>query len=239
VAGLRANLTGRPIDRHLFADGRFPGHRYFQKRSCNALSKSSPTSFDGKALVAAMYERIQANLAKRPECRAPSSQNWLLRPTHIDHLIHPSSKNESAEVKLERAVVLKWPANWTYQMPVASGIFDGYSDRRRAVDLVFDHQDGCYDLVELKINTKAGSPLYAAMEILGYGLIYLASRFDRAKNLKYRVSDLPVLRATSITLCVLAPESYYEGSQLLWLQDAINEGLSQLAPSDLKMNFCI
>jgi len=227
------------IDRHFFSTEEVTrGHRYFQKRSCNAFSKISPMSFDGSALVTAMYDCIENNLGKRPDGRAPSSQNWQMRSTKDIHLISPSSDNESAEVKLERAIVQKWPTNWTYQMPVASGLFDGYSDKRRAVDLVFDHQDDHYDLVELKVNLKAGSPLYAAMEILGYGLVYLASRNDRAGNLKYDASDLPVLRANRITLCVLAPESYFKSSQLMWLQCAINEGLDRLAPSDLKMDFC-
>jgi hypothetical protein len=224
------------IDRHFFADERFAGYRYFQKRSCNALSKSPPKSFDGAALVAAMYERIENNLANRPKKdRTPSPQNWHLRSTKDHHLISPSSKNMSAEVNLERAIVQKWSASWTYQMPVASGLFDERSDKRRAVDLVFDHHDDHFDLVELKI--KSDTPLYAAMEILGYGLVYLASRTDRADNLKYEAADLPVLGANRITLCVLAPKSYYEGSQLMWLQDAINDGLKPFATADLSIDF--
>lgn len=224
------------IDRHFFADERFPGYRYFQKRSCNKLSKSPPKSFDGAALVTAMYDCIENNLANRPKKdRTPSSQNWLLRSTKDHHLISPGSKNMSAEVNLERAIVQKWPASWTYQMPVASGLFDGRSDKRRAVDLVFDHINGHFDLVELKI--KSDTPLYAAMEILGYGLVYLASRTDRAANLAYRSADVPMLRANRITLCVLAPEGYYAGSHLMWLQDAINDGLKRFATPDLSIDF--
>lgn len=223
------------IDRHLFAGEELPHYRYFQKRSCNKLSKSPPKSFDGAALVAGMYQCIEGNLAKRPDGRTPSSKNWNLRSTKDHHLISPSSNNESAEVKLERAIVQNWPDSWTYQMPVASGLFDGHSDKRRAVDLVFDHKDGHFDLVELKI--KSDTPLYAAMEILGYGLIYLASRTDRAKNLKYKAVDLPVLSASGITLCVLTPEGYYAGSHLMWLQDEINDGLKRLATLDLRIDF--
>jgi hypothetical protein len=155
--------------------------------------------------------------------------------TDDEQLTRPSSENTSAEVKLERAIVQKWPANWTYQMPIASGLFDGYSDKRRAVDLVFDHRDGHYDLVELKI--KSDTPLYAAMEILGYGLVYLASRTDRAANLKYATADLSVLIASRITLCVLAPEGYYAGSDLMWLQVAIRNGLERFTTPELSMDF--
>ena len=227
------------IDRHFFSIEEIArGHRYFQKRSCNAFSKNPPKSFDGAALVTAMYGGIENSLAQRPDDRTPSSENWKLRSTKDHDMRRPSANNKSVEVKLERAIVEEWPNSWNYQMPIASGLFDEHSDKRRAVDLVFDHQDEHYDLVELKVNMKAGSPLYAAMEILCYGLVYMASRSDRAGNLKYNTTDLPVLRANSITLCVLAPESYFKGSQLMWLQCAINEGLERLTPSGLKLDFC-
>lgn len=75
------------------------------------------------------------------------------------------------------------------------------------------------------------------MEILGYGLIYLASRNDRAENLKYKVADLPVLKANKISLCVLAPTNYYNGN-LMWLQDAINDGLKRFATAAFSIDFC-
>ena len=223
------------IDRHFFAEEQFHGYRYFQKRSCNAFTKNPPKSFDGAALITAMYDCIENNLGKRPDGKTPSPQNWRLRSTNDHHLVRPSSNNESAEVKLERAIVQQWPANWTYQMPVASGLFDGHTDKRRAVDLVFDHEDGHYDLVELKI--KSDTPLYAAMEILGYGLVYLASRTDLAGNLNCKASDLPVLKANRITLCVLAPENYYGDSNLKWLEVEINDGLTRFATPDLNIDF--
>jgi hypothetical protein len=224
------------IDRHFFSDKDIAlGHSHVQKRSCNAFSKNAPKSFDGTALITAMYDHIENNLAKRPDGGTPSPKNWHLRSTGDHHRISPSSNNESAEVKLERAIVQEWHANWSYQMPVASGLFGGHSDKRRAVDLVFDHGDGHYDLVELKI--KSDTPLYAAIEILGYGLIYLASRTDRAESLKYKAVDRPVLAANSITLCVLAPKCYYADSNLMWLQVAINDGLKRFSTPELKMDF--
>jgi hypothetical protein len=120
-------------------------------------------------------------------------------------------------------------------MPVASGLFGSRTDKRRAVDLVYDHKNGRYDFVELKI--KSDNPLYAAMEILGYGLVYLASRQDRAKNLGYDSKALPVLGASEIALCVLAPQAYYENCNLRWLEIAINDGLAVIATDGLKMKF--
>jgi hypothetical protein len=228
------------IDHYLLSDEDMAlGYRYFHKRTCNALSKNPPKVFHGSALVAAIYERIESNLASRPkESRAPSAQNWRLRLTDDQESILPNIQNRSAEVNLERAIVKKWPLNWTYQLPVASGLFDGRSDKRRAVDLVFDHGDRHYDLVELKI--KSDTPLYAAMEILGYGLIYLASRRDTANNLGYESVDLPILIANRITLCVLAPEIYYQDypGGLIWLQDGIMDGLKRFEVLDLSIDFC-
>ena len=224
------------INSHLFVDGRFtPDYTYSQRRSCNELSETAPMSFNGAKLVADMYQCIEANLDKRPANRTPSPENWKLRSTKDHDMRRPSVKNQSAEVKLERAIVEKWPRSWNYQIPVASGLFDEHSDKRRAVDLVFDHQADHFDLVELKI--KSDTPLYAAMEILRYGLVYLASRNDRAGNLKYKTADLPVLRANKVTLGVLAPEGYYAGSKLKWLQDGINDGLKHLPQLDLTIDF--
>jgi hypothetical protein len=210
------------------------GLRYEQKSSCIALCKPTQNQFDGYGLIAAIYERIEKNLMRRPK-RKPSNENWKLRSTSDLDTVKAYDKNPSDEVTLERAIVQRWPNNWTYQMPVASGLFGPISDKRRAVDLVHSKGNGQYDFVELKI--RSDTPLYAAMEILGYGLVYLASRLDVANNLKYVIEKLPVLKANEITLCVLAPEDYYKDIDLKWLQDAINSGLHNLDKGNLKMDF--
>lgn len=223
------------INRHLLSDGRFNEHcTYRQKKSCIALSEKSPMSFNGEKFVADMYQCIEGNLDLVD--RTPSAKNWKQRSTKAGDLRKPDEKNMSAEVKLERAIVEKWGNCWNYQMPVASGLINENSDKRRAVDLVFRHEDHYYDLVELKI--KSDTPLYAAMEILGYGLVYLVSRTDRAGKLKYKAADLPVLRANRITLSVLAPTDYYDyKGSLKWLRDEINDGLRQFSTPELALDF--
>lgn len=217
------------------------GFRYEHKRSCIALSNEPYNQFDGYGLIAAIYDRIEKNLIRRPN-RKPSSENWKLGSWSNKGAISENiknKKNKSDEVTLERAIVEKWPENWTYQVTVASGLFGSISDKRRAVDLVHNKGNGQFDFVELKI--KSDTPLYAAMEILGYGLVYLASRQDAAKNLGYVSEELPVLRASEITLCVLAPDDFYKNKNLYynleWLQDAINKGLQKLGKGNLKMVF--
>lgn len=219
------------------------GFRYEHKRSCIALSNALYNQFDGYGLIAAIYDRIEKNLMRRPN-REPSSENWKL--CSVNRLSAKSenikkNKNTSDEVTLERAIVERWPTEWTYQMPVASGLFGSTSDKRRSVDLVYikEKDNRNFDFVELKI--ESDSPLYAAMEILGYGLVYYASRQDTAKNLKYDSKDLAVLEASKISLCVLAPDDFYKYKNLYynleWLQDAINKGLQKLDKGNLKMEF--
>lgn len=227
------------INSHFFVGERFAKYRYEHKRSCNALSAARPESFNGTELISGIYARIEANLSNRPR-RAPSSENWKIRSEKTAQRIQPNSKNESAEVTLERAIAQRWPEKWTYQMPVASGLIDHKSDKRRAIDLVRLGENGGFDFVELKL--ESDTPLYAAMEILGYGLVYLASRIDSAKNLKYGNSaSLPVMSATAISLVVLAPSQYYEKCKLGWLERDLNDGLNDLLAAkevkNLKMDF--
>lgn len=222
------------IDSYLFSKEQLQeGRRYEHKSSCIALS-DPPSQFNGNDLIAAIYDRIEKNLMRRPK-RSPSPENWKLRSTCNQGTVKTGKNNTSDEVTLERAIVQRWPNKWTYQMPVASGLFGSISDKRRAVDLVHRKGNGQFDFVELKI--QSDTPLYAAMEILGYGLVYLASRQDAAKNLEYASKDLPVLRASEITLCVLAPEDYYKEYNLKWLQEALNDGLKGFDNGDLKMRF--
>ena len=82
------------------------------------------------------------------------------------------------------------------------------------------------------MDQKAGSPLFAAMEILQYGLLYVFYR-DNLQDLepeKLKPETDSLLGATSIDLKVLAPDSYYknrkgEDYKLESLEGIINEGL--------------
>lgn len=225
------------INSYLFSDARYS---FRHKRSCIALSKAQPDSFDGSALISAIYRRIEENLSGCPN-RPASSKNWTLRATDTENAIKPNSKNTSDEVCLERAIIQRWPGKWMYQMPVASGLFGNSVDKRSAVDLVFRRGDGLFDFVELKFGSN--TPLHAAMEILCYGLVYLASRKDSAGRLAYgKANPLPVMNASAISLIVLAPSKYYKSDyKLEWLERSINIGLATLVEAtglaNLKIDF--
>lgn len=143
------------------------------------LSRSPPACFDGPALVSDLFSQVSANWNK---CLAalesqPSRQNWRWLDPKCDF----SAKNFSAETTLERAVVSAAKAqnrtDWSNQIPIASGIIAGGGDRRRAIDLAHLRGADAFDFIELKVGSD--NPLYAAIEILKYGFVWLLSRKHR------------------------------------------------------------
>jgi hypothetical protein len=63
---------------------------------------------------------------------------------------------------------------------------------------------------------SAGHALFAVMESLKYGIIYLFSR-AHARELGYPLGEKGLLDATHIRLNVLAPASYYQHTPGQWL----------------------
>ena len=190
------------------------------------LSRCSapPETFDGPMLVEQMFSKISANWHDCLEAlkRPPSRQNWRW----FDPKPDISPRNKSPEVTLERAVITAALAqgrlDWSNQVPIASGM-SGSGDRRRAIDLVHQRGSGKFDFVELKI--ASDNPLFAAIEILEYGLVWLLSRCHRA-SLGY--DGRPLVEATDVRLSVLAPAAYYRELDLSWLADGLNMGLHTL-----------
>jgi hypothetical protein len=177
-------------------------------------------------LVRRLYERVSNNLGERE----PSKMNWILR-----RRTSVRETNLSIEVVLERAVVLlaehKHLAGWYNQMPVASGLIDGRSHKRAAVDLARIAKDRL-DLYELK--WKSNTPLYAAFEILRYGLAYLLCRASKAK---FKYDHHCTMKVNALGLNVLAPDEFYEGGNLLWLQEGLDTGIRRVAQEQLGCEF--
>ncbi len=105
------------------------------------------------------------------------------------------------------------------------------------IDLIQQIECGHYEFLELKCDSSkppykrnANNPLFAAREILGYGLIYLLSREYRT-TLGY-AANLDLLRAEQIELKVLAPLSFYSDhgrrDELYRLQEKMQAGLQAL-----------
>jgi hypothetical protein len=192
------------------------------------LSRITPKSLDGSELSARLFSLVSANWQSclAATNRLPSRENWRWWEPKADISPH----NSSPEVTLERAAIAAalrhGRVDWANQVPIASGLIAGTGDRRRAIDLVHQRGNGAFDFIELKI--ASDNPLYAAIEILQYGLIWLLSREYR-HNLGYDGKEL--LEASSVRLSVLAPKEYYGGFDLSWLSNGVSEGLHAIGKS--------
>ena len=148
-----------------------------------------------------------------------SQQNWRwTRQTRV------SPKNKSPEVLLERAIASACAStnrtDWANQIPVASGLIKSAADGRRAIDLAHCRGTEHYELIELKI--ASDTPLYAAIELLGYASLWLLSRATPPAH------QPALLKAKHIDLRVPAPLSYYTPFKLVELEYCIDRGVKAL-----------
>ena len=213
------------------------GKSFEHKRILIRLCEDQP-SLDGAALADDLLEKITDNLhaGRKVAKRLPSKKNWRFKPTP-----HGASKhNTSAEVTFERAVVAAPGNTWANQVPTSSGLMDGRHDRTRNIDLVEQPRPGEFEFIELKLREDGKryeqTPLYAALEILDYGALYVFSR-QEASALGYSADSKVILEADRIGLRVLAPRPFYEfrkrGSgnrpfRLEWLQRTMQSAASRL-----------
>jgi len=165
-------------------------------------------------VVATNWINARADLNK--DC---SRQNWRWKlQTQI------SSANRSPEVVLERAIAaackLAGRLDWANQIPVASGLLPGAADGRRAVDLAQRLNQYAYELIELKI--ASDTPLYAAVELLGYASMWLLARRDPPAHRP------ELLNAKRIDLRVLAPAAFYAPFDVVELEHSIDRGVRSL-----------
>lgn len=203
--------------------GETPHHKH--ETSCRQLTKSPMTELDASDLIAKIYEKVGNNCPDSNDHKR-SEENW-----RFEKQKGISGNNQSPEVSLERAIVNIpveiWPdaAYWVNQVPVASGLVDPDADRRRSIDLVHKCGDKAYEFIELKVGSD--TPLYAAMEILKYGVLYIFCRQDERVSPYIHIHEKEnLLQAEKIHLRVLAPVKYYEKYDLSWLETSINSGLA-------------
>ena len=200
------------------------------------LSADPPEAFDGVGFVRALFERVAENWLGCIGALAglPSRENWRWFDPKCDH----AARNSSPEVTLERAIVSaarsQGRTDWSNQVPIASGMIAGGGDRRRAIDLVHRRGPDAFDFVELKVGSD--NPLYAAVEILKYGFVWLLSREHHAR-LGYEGKLL--IEASDVRLSVLAPHSYYNGLALDWLEAGLLRGVMALGADrqEIRLSF--
>ena len=154
------------------AVGNPPHHEH--NTSSQRLTKQPLDGFDSHVLLASIYEMIGSNW-DASKYHGGSEENWRLN----DPRTELARENDSPEVCLERAIVrtmnaLERTNVWVNQVPIASGLIHPTSDRIRKIDLVHKLGEGTFEFIELKV--RSDTPLYAAMEILKYALVYAFSR---------------------------------------------------------------
>ena len=205
---------------------------YRHRAAANALTRRDSPINGTRDFLAASYAQIHNNWLAASEAglSRQSKENWRWK-RHLDL----GDGNKSPELKLERAIVGACGDDWSNQMPTASGLVGSAANRRAAVDLVFREDSSTYSLIELKV--ASDTPLFAAIEILMYGLLFVWSKKNQ-EELGYDAEAQPVLTANTVTLGVLAPGSYYDRFDLTTLASALDGGLKEFGKQhDLGLGF--
>jgi hypothetical protein len=114
--------------------------------------------------------------------------------------------------------------DWWNQIPISSGLVNGYAGKRRAIDLVKHRGGRSYEFVELKI--ASNTALYATVEILQYGFVWLLSRQFRVR-LGYSGDSL--LDADDVRLNVLAGKSYFQDVDFNAFEAGVTSAVGEIA----------
>src|SRR4029077_2233546 len=212
--------------------------QYVHKSACQELSRRGSCG-DAVALIEDLYNKIDANWMERKRVKAPSTENW-----RYEKMQGVARNNKSPEKQLERGIVQLLGDDWVNEVPTASGLTSSHALKRANIDLVHRISPACYEFIELKI--ESNHPLYAAIEILRSGLLYIHARAHQEK-MRYSSNNNELLKADEVRLRVLAPERYYCGYDLGWFEKKLSAGLaqfvaaavraSQLRGSRLKVDF--
>lgn len=196
--------------------------------------ESGPTTDLGKEnLLADLLEIIDTNWRAGGCVYRGERRNWVLEKSPS---LNP--QNVSAEVILERLAVLLFETNWAHpklfnQVATCSGLMPEKNEGGMHVDLVCDQGRNRYEFIELKyLDGSRGAygsnnPLYAAFEVLVYGLLFI-----HAKKSKGLLGETPLQHAERIQLTVLAPLDFYRHKvrgavarryDLKWFETLVNK----------------
>jgi hypothetical protein len=204
---------------------RKPDQRPKHKTTAIRLSQGSIALPAGETLIRNLWQAMSSDLWRQPKSK--STDNWMWRKKA------KSASERGKEVALERQIVELGSGRWCCQMSTASGLLGARKGKRRAIDLVHRNGEGHYSFVELKC--KDSNPVYAAFQILSYGLAYLHAR--RVATVSQAAMP-EVMTADFIDLVVVGPREWYDDpryksdggrSWLGSLQTAIEAGLAALA----------
>jgi hypothetical protein len=177
-------------------------------------------------LVGLIFRTVAGNYVRGDAAanRDRSRENWRWQRLQPQIAAH----NKSPEVVLERAIAgacgRAGRTDWANQVPVASGLIAGAADGRRAIDLVHKCGERHFELIELKI--ASDTPLYAAVEVIGYGCLWLLARAYPPSQ------SSAIVEADHVDLRVLAPVGYYARYDLTELEAALDRGCRALGEAN-------
>lgn len=202
---------------------------YKNKKSSDRLNQKPVDNAVLNDLVRKVFKKIESNLTPTSRFfeKGPSKENWRFETQG-----YIRQENKSIEKKVEKNIANLMGDDWVNQVPVASGLINGSADKKRAIDLVCRRSPGAFEFIELKIirkNNTFDSPLWAAMELMEYGLLYLHAQNNYPKEL---IEKHEILQAHQINLVVLAPFAFYTGYQFKWLEDGLTLAFRNLILSE-------
>lgn len=188
--------------------------RYRNRKVARELS-ARRSALGAAELVDEIFDQIHSNWRSFAGDRQPSLENW-----RFEKQLHIAPGNESREKTLEKAIARAAGEAWVNQVPTASGLVSASVDRSRNLDLVYRSAPARFEFIELKV--ESDNPLYAAMEILKSGVLYIFARSSFSSTAQ---GSSPILNAKTVHLRVLAPSNYYRGYRFDWLETALTIGL--------------
>jgi hypothetical protein len=124
------------------------------------------------------------------------------------------------------------------QIPVASGLTDS-GNRKNCIDLAWRPQE-TDSAVFVELKWDSNNPVFAAFEVLNYGIVYLFARrflWDHYKGKEW-------MKKRVVLLSVLAPDPFYENfchDGRRHFEQSLDFAIRSLASkllTDLKMGFC-
>ena len=179
--------------------------------------------------------------------RGPSKENWRWTKN-----LKWSPRAEVDEKTIEKLISQECGPDWVNQVPTASGLLNHAGEKRCSIDLVWRIREAEYEFIELKyrdswrireaeyefieLKYRDSTPLFAAFEVVKYGMLYLLSR-KHISLLGYTMAFNPLLWAKVVHLVVLAPPEFYLQYKLKWLEDDLLSALECLSHDDSRSSF--
>jgi len=201
---------------------RSPHHK--NKTACARVCNGDPLKFDCSEMLERILSQMRMNFDNSETSVSKELWRFEKQDDDYDSAVGP-------ETRLEKDIVKNTDGSWVNQVPTSSGLVGGKSDGKRNIDIVRCDSvlDREYTFYELKVKVKSGHPLFAAMEIVIYGVLYCLARHLNTDRLVKFPNSRDLLSAKSIRLRVLAPQAYYDPflpKGLQNLTNKINDGIS-------------